>query len=861
MVQFKQRKASRKVRERTSRLEDDGESSTTAPPPPAKRGKKLKPAAVLSFADEDPEEEEEVFQSTKRQKQKEKQRRRMREAAASAASALEQEMPRAVAATASRHGEYTKEKLAQLREGTAFLTPVVAAEDVTATAAPKEVVTEDLCADDSDMEMAEAHDVVMGESQDDAVLQGVQMSHSMVEHARRKRARMREIGGAGADFIPLGEDQEMTSVRFTRSSADQDLEPDKAEEETALYGRDMRSRIGFGDPGKRDERKERQKSLRELQDEEEDLMDDDEEVRQWEMERMKHGAQVRAKGAKELTREERKMQGMSLPALKERKADFAIRSVADFQAELSGHIGKVEEGLDHLSSRLRQVTSKVEEERAAINGINGTLADVGEQFRFFQKIRTYVKALMACVDHMMPSIVELEDKLMDADEAEQDLNLQREGEHLRYWRAIAHRGEVLDHDMGEGTVDELGRDSRSRARLLVQEEISARMGARAEKERRALAAGGAQAIEPEGYSSEEEYDDDVHMPLSVTSGVGKREAVEAVEREREELQSRARDLFNEVEGAYCELKEIKAIFQQWKSSFRDSYDSTYCESSLAEVYSPFVRVQVMLWRPLSSDTLPIWLRERDESRDISMGLSRTTATAGLGTRAEKPLVGNNYTDLEWFRTIAADITPEDQEWAVVRKLLEEEVAAAVKHIISTQWNPFSRRQTKRLLQVLSSLASHLPKDSGVMDSLRIRAIAVLGDASSALGALSQCPRGAAPQQMVACERLFWTHVKLLSVTLSFVGVVPNDSVSPLVSTQLESILSFCGAPSTPQGLLLLDRAMRTLPLLKLLQLGTTGDVIRIIEALALQNPPTAEQLLHHIRSISLAAEKTRAAEY
>ena len=111
--------------------------------------------------------------------------------------------------------------------------------------------------------------------------------------------------------------------------------------------------------------------------------------------------------------------------------------------------------------------------------------------------------------------------------------------------------------------------------------------------------------EEEGWSSDEESKE-------------VNEEFEIAEREAREM---GVAVFADVDEQYCKIAKIKERFERWKKEYSNSYKQAFISLSLPQLFSPFVRLQLLAREPLRDglDTMD-WYKDLFEygmSTDVS----------------------------------------------------------------------------------------------------------------------------------------------------------------------------------------------------------------------------------------------------
>ncbi|KAM9817226.1 intron Large complex component GCFC2 [Neosynchiropus ocellatus] len=61
---------------------------------------------------------------------------------------------------------------------------------------------------------------------------------------------------------------------------------------------------------------------------------------------------------------------------------------------------------------------------------------------------------------------------------------------------------------------------------------------------------------------------------------------------------RAQSVFSDVQEEFCEVKKILSRFEEWRSSYSESYHTAYISLCLPKLLNPIIRHQLLAWNPL-----------------------------------------------------------------------------------------------------------------------------------------------------------------------------------------------------------------------------------------------------------------------
>src|SRR5690606_25928365 len=140
------------------------------------------------------------------------------------------------------------------------------------------------------------------------------------------------------------------------------------------------------------------------------------------------------------------------------------------------------------------------------------------QYKFYQEMRHYIEDLVDCLDTKVPMIEHNEDQLLL-------LREKQAAEKYNNWIQFMKRG--------------INRKRKHHSK------------------------------EPEGWSSDEEEDND------------------QLAKQIQDIITRSMDLFKDTREEFSSISKIKEEFLNWKRKFPKSYTDTYCDLSVQKVFAPF----------------------------------------------------------------------------------------------------------------------------------------------------------------------------------------------------------------------------------------------------------------------------------
>lgn len=65
-----------------------------------------------------------------------------------------------------------------------------------------------------------------------------------------------------------------------------------------------------------------------------------------------------------------------------------------------------------------------------------------------------------------------------------------------------------------------------------------------------------------------------------------------------DILSSSQGVFSDVQDDFCDVKKILSRFEEWRTSYSDSYHSAYISLCLPKLLNPIIRHQLLAWNPL-----------------------------------------------------------------------------------------------------------------------------------------------------------------------------------------------------------------------------------------------------------------------
>lgn len=137
-------------------------------------------------------------------------------------------------------------------------------------------------------------------------------------------------------------------------------------------------------------------------------------------------------------------------------------------------------------------------------------------------------------------------------------------------------------------LDEFGRDINLQKRMDMSRRAEARQRrkARFDAKRRSSMDIDGNDLKVDGESSTDESDSET----------------KAYQSNRELVLQTANQIFDDTAEEYALLSEVKERFEKWKRDYSSSYRDAYMSLSILNIFSPYVRLELLKWDPLHEDS-------------------------------------------------------------------------------------------------------------------------------------------------------------------------------------------------------------------------------------------------------------------
>ncbi|XP_019392847.1 PREDICTED: GC-rich sequence DNA-binding factor 2 isoform X1 [Crocodylus porosus] len=386
-------------------------------------------------------------------------------------------------------------------------------------------------------------------------------------------------------------------------------------------------------------------------------------------------------------------------------------------------------------------------------------SDVGQNYKFYRAMKTFVENLIDCLNEKLLQINELESAMHTLLQQPAEMLLKRRQDDLRNESAYIQQ---LSSKNSKSTKDRLGVDEKTQQETQVKD-----CEARRRLRRQARGSSG-KSDHHEGMSSDDELSPGEMMDF---------------QENKDNILQESKGIFEDVQVDFCSIRNILLKFQQWREKFPDSYYDAYISLCLPKLLNPLIRLQLINWNP----------------------------------------VEENFTDLEkmpWFRDVAEfsdakDVSESrrenDPDQTVLPAIIEKTILPKITGFIAHIWDPLSTSQTENLVQLckkifedysLSRKESSKTKQDLMNSVVSRMKKSIEEDVFIPVYPKSTVEDRLSPHSKFQ-ERQFWSAVKLLRNILLWDGIVPEETLHELGLSKLLNrylLLILLNAPSGPDNI-------------------------------------------------------------
>ncbi|KAK4786948.1 hypothetical protein SAY86_010781 [Trapa natans] len=349
-----------------------------------------------------------------------------------------------------------------------------------------------------------------------------------------------------------------------------------------------------------------------------------------------------------------------------------------------------------------------------IDALERSLAAAGEKYIFMQKLRDYISVICKFLQDKAPYIEELEEQMQKLNEERASTVLERRAadnndEMIEIETAVNaamtvfRKGDTSVATLAAATaaaqsavssmrekiklpvkLDEFGRDINLQKRMDMSRRADARQVRRKQFDSKRHSAmdldRGNQKIE--GESSTDESDSETT----------------AYQSNRDLLLQTADQIFDDTAEEYAKLSEVKERFEKWKRDYSSTYRDAYMSLSILNIFSPYVRLELLKWDPLHEDS--------------------------------------DFFDMKWHSMLfnyglsedASSMNTEDADANLVPSLVEKVALPILHHEIAHCWDMFSLQQTRNAVSATSMVINYVSTSSEALGELLVTIRTRLADA-------------------------------------------------------------------------------------------------------------------------------------
>lgn len=634
----------------------------------------------------------------------------------------------------SSAGQYSEEALKALRQNAIHTNKVLMEIEKpkvathVETKGPVRDYAMDFSVDDLPEDLAHSHEAQMASTRKIPGLaeHGGRGKHipdeAMIKHAKEKRERLRqgtEFGEDEGSFIPLkaGDASQEDRSKWGESRL---ITEDQDDGEEHTFEDAMGERIGFGDPQERERQaaRKRREAMEQHGAEDCDSEEGDEQF-EWELEKIRQGTGKRDDNEEATARQTQRQRRKGSP---QEAAEVSPTSLEAVQKEMRKALLSLQNMHD---SHVREVTGM--ETELAITKANIEMAekkqtDASKRYELFQGTREYMLDLLDCLDKKIPQIEEAEYMISEQRVQRGKARLRRQGNFLQNLKDQVELLKGAKQTTDENNMDTFARDKLQRH---TQEGYCCREARKALRE-------ATNDARPDGWSSDGESDSEVV----------------AFQSKSEEALQAAQQCFEDVDEKFGSIRPIKERFMRWKTEQTQSYNEAFVSQSLPHVFSPYVRLELLKWKPLECpevDKDMVWFDELKDYGEIEGGMHDG-----------------------------------DEDENLVPNVVMDAAVPIAQEAVNNDWDALSTMQTKQVIRLWKELTSFCEASNGEMkELLRIIKDKLIETANTCF--LPSLPSPNVELQMLG-EQLFQRCCKLIHNIGLFDGIIVAQALQHLTFT-------------------------------------------------------------------------------
>lgn len=255
-------------------------------------------------------------------------------------------------------------------------------------------------------------------------------------------------------------------------------------------------------------------------------------------------------------------------------------SLDDILEGLEQRLQEKQELRNDRRSELTRVHNQSAENTELVHKLEHEMPQLESKFRMFQDVRMYTRDLLDCLNEKIVQINALDEKIMEMwkQRTERLIKRRRRDIQDQYERCrAAASGRAFMAPSEEFTQRETEREARRSRRRMQREQRQT-----------------APQAHYEGLSSDDEETNsqEVFYQETLVS-----------------VQQSAQDLFVDTEDDFCRIDQILPHLLVWLAIDPHSFEGAYVPLCLPKLLGPFVRLQMLHWRPLKNSAVeaPLYL--------------------------------------------------------------------------------------------------------------------------------------------------------------------------------------------------------------------------------------------------------------
>ncbi|KAL5707494.1 hypothetical protein ACHQM5_018392 [Ranunculus cassubicifolius] len=179
-------------------------------------------------------------------------------------------------------------------------------------------------------------------------------------------------------------------------------------------------------------------------------------------------------------------------------------------------------------------------------------------------------------------------------------------------------------------------------------------------------------------------------------------------RQRVLLLETAEQAFSDASNDYSQLCYVKEKFEKWKENYPSSYQNAYASMSVVEIFSPYVRLELLKWDPLYE--------------------------------------AMEFADMNWYHLLegyglpknALEFEDGDADAEIIPGLVEKIAVPILQHRIERCWDVFSSRQTKNAVCATKLVMCYVQSSGEALQGLLSVIQTRLADAIASVGDFPVC---------------------------------------------------------------------------------------------------------------------------